>query len=126
MKKIILSALLILGAVMLIVLAGKLSSSLRKSAVKPHIFYNDSIYFPEQFLPEYDLEELIDNLEEDGTIHTLIAGTEVCSENYSTNGELFLDAVIYKPKDGSFDVIYVRLAKNETVLLRFDKYQKED
>lgn len=126
MKKIILSVLLILGTVMLIVLAGRLSQSLHKSAMKPHIFYNNSIYFPEQFLPEYDLGELIGSLEEDGTIYTLIAGTEVCSDNYSTNSELFMDATIYKQKNGSFRVIYVRLAKNETVLLRFDKYEKED
>lgn len=125
MKRIILSVLLILGTVVLIVLAGKLSQTLYKSAIKPHVFYNNSIYFPEQFLPEYDLAEFIDSLEEDGTIHTLVAASEVCSDNYSTNNEPFLNATIYKQKDGSFHVIYLRLAKNETVLLRFDK-DKED
>ncbi len=121
MKKVILTVLCILGVVMLIILGGKINTSLRKSAIKPHIFYNNSIYFPEQFLPEYDLEELFDNLEEDGTIHTLIAGTEVCHDNYSTNSKRYLGATIYKQKNGSISVIYVRLAKDENVLLRFDK-----
>lgn len=87
--------------------------------VKPHIFYDDSSYFSDIKAGEFSLEELADTLIQDGTIDTLVDETEACYDNYQTNRDYYLNATIYRLKNGDESVIYLQVPPSSDTLLLF-------
>lgn len=90
-----------------------------KYIVKPHIFYNDSSFFPDIKAGEFSLEELADTLIQDGTIDTLVDMTEACYDNYQTNRDDYLNATIYRLKNGDESIIYLQVSSSSDALLLF-------
>lgn len=90
-----------------------------KYIVKPHIFYNDSSFFLDSKAGEFSLEELADTLIQDGTIDTLVDETEACYDNYQTNRDYYLNATIYRLKNGDESVIYLQVSPSSDTLLLF-------
>lgn len=90
-----------------------------KYVVRPHIFYDDSSYFADIKVGEFSLEELADTLIQDGTIDTLVDMTETCYDNYQTNNDYYLNATIYRLKNGDESVIYLQISPSSDTLLLF-------
>ena len=78
-----------------------------KVAAKPHIFYHGSFYSWDKKSGESSLKELADTLIQDGTIDTLLDMTEVCYDDFQTNEEYYLNARVYRLKNGDESIIYL-------------------
>ena len=90
-----------------------------KVAVKPHIFFHSSFYSWDKKSGESSLKELADTLIQDGTIDTLLDMTEVCYDDFQTNEEYYLNARVYRLKDGDESIIYLQLSPSSDMLLLF-------
>lgn len=118
----LINIIVVLSAVTALLILNYVASQ-QEAPIKPHIFYHGSVYYQEVPVKEYDLDQLLGTLVEDGTIHSLLDDTEVCSCDYQTNRPHYLGARIYKLQDGSLDDIYVQLSTPDGPgsLLRFYK-----